>query len=591
MKKHLKKSFSLAKALLLSCCAFTGQAQNAIFNSDGGTNVSLDYIDNKNEYLLLGETRTLTSIAGMSNACPFGFLPRMRLQVVSDGLSTNLLKTYCTQDEVNYVMQGRCAHLSVAFYPYDAKKTSDGGYIVCGKAFRNSETSNCRPNSDNPNAGLPAYSNVFLLKTDANGNPQWYKRYDYGSWLTSVVEDPATGNFIACGQETASGFILGVDKNGKPLWAYKIRTPFTNDPANENPSSYSEITPYAWKGKTYYALTGNSGRYYMIGGYINLGGILLTLVDANGSMPTNVFISGDNNGQYFQGIGINTAYDGDVVITGATDGTVCGVKNGNNTVLLKINPTTLSMNFIKTYENSDASVGNSVVMNKTGGNIFVTGSEGHTDILGFHEQGMYMETDNSGNLLRNVPYAADHSIYGKAIVYNTNNGYPVYSGGSAGLGSGVGTSLIRNNYGFDCDPDNELNVKGLKYEIFNSSRQSVLVKEIPEQMAAYNLQRQEVIKCGNLRPAPLATAAVSQAGKLTLSPNPAEDKLRIELPDGLREGVQLKVYDLTGKVVLSHDGKNGAASVQLDVSGLVPGAYLIVANNGAHRVHDRFVKH
>lgn len=68
-----------------------------------------------------------------------------------------------------------------------------------------------------------------------------------------------------------------------------------------------------------------------------------------------------------------------------------------------------------------------------------------------------------------------------------------------------------------------------------------------------------------------------------LYPNPAGEEIKASCGEGLIE--LLKVYDLTGRCVLQQPAK--AKKVVLDVSGLVPGIYLLEVNGGVQR---KFVK-
>lgn len=94
---------------------------------------------------------------------------------------------------------------------YDIKRTSDGGLIVTGI------TSSTGPD----------YTDTFLLKTDENGNQQWFERYDANGRNDegrSVIEavnggflsvglynnDPVSGNYQAYAVKTTA--------SGNPLW-------------------------------------------------------------------------------------------------------------------------------------------------------------------------------------------------------------------------------------------------------------------------------------------------------------------------------------------------------------------------------------
>lgn len=61
---------------------------------------------------------------------------------------------------------------------------------------------------------------------------------------------------------------------------------------------------------------------------------------------------------------------------------------------------------------------------------------------------------------------------------------------------------------------------------------------------------------------------------IRVSPNPVNSNLTIDLPEGLTNG-QLKIVDLTGKMVLNKNIINSTQELHIDVSSLRSGMYLI----------------
>ncbi len=90
------------------------------------------------------------------------------------------------------------------------QQTSDGGYIVAGQT-----------NS----FGVGGYD-IFLIKTDAKGNVRWAKTYGgKGSEWASSVRQTADGGYIVAGYTTSFGagegdiFLIKTDANGNIIWA------------------------------------------------------------------------------------------------------------------------------------------------------------------------------------------------------------------------------------------------------------------------------------------------------------------------------------------------------------------------------------
>jgi hypothetical protein len=88
---------------------------------------------------------------------------------------------------------------------FSVQQTSDGGYIVAGV-------------TDYFSAVI---GDIFLIKTDANGNIQWAKTYGgtYGEWASSV-QQTSDGGYIVAGSTYSFGagdfdiFLIKTDANG-----------------------------------------------------------------------------------------------------------------------------------------------------------------------------------------------------------------------------------------------------------------------------------------------------------------------------------------------------------------------------------------
>ncbi|HTN16198.1 MAG TPA: hypothetical protein VL092_00850, partial [Chitinophagaceae bacterium] len=277
-QKTIKAVLCFASLLL---AGFSAGAQNFMRHYDHSGAVK--YEPTTSNYTFYGNIKPAT-LAGMNNTDFAGPHSRISLSVLDNQLNTLWLKTYATQAEVAIAMSPQMCHkLATDFYCSDVIKTVDGGYVVCGTSQQYVERTSCP---------VPYYTNPFLLKTDASGNVVWYKRYNVaGGAFRGVVEDPVTRRLIACGVNgggpRGKGLIVRTDLNGTVLSSIESSVPDPY-PGASLVTHYLRIIPYTGRdGRKYFALSGNAHQ----GGMGIDGGILITVMDVNGSIYTNTFLS------------------------------------------------------------------------------------------------------------------------------------------------------------------------------------------------------------------------------------------------------------------------------------------------------------
>ncbi len=570
------------------CFAMQAQAQDPLVHITGPANASLDYMTPTNEYVLSGVVSP-TTVGGWSNVASFGFLPRIQLQVLDNPMLNSMwYKTYCTAQELMDVQEGRCSALSVAFYQSDAKQTSDHGFILCGYVVRDAEYTSCPG---------PGYINPYLIKTDAMGNVMWYKRYNSGydnrTRFYSVVENylPA-GGFIVCGETTPgfgimpTGFMMGTTPAGNVMWANNTMTTRWGDPTTPETCTYTEVTPFTdMGGNKYFVLTGPVGYGFYYGYGINTGGGLLTVIQPNGAIVNNVFLTEDPYNRFMQLRGVNDAHDGDVVLTGFEGINHCGTHGGFNMLIMKVNPLTLVTKFMESFETNptdmyDQSFGNSITVN-TAHNVI--------SVAGYQNSGgnfaLYVETDYTGTLLRYAPHNPADAYEGRAVVYNTIKKHTAYSG----VG-GPGTFVVKDKYGVGCIPDVTPIVDSWVNDVVYNSTTPPAVMEISEALMAMPMPNTQALACGTWKPGKSTPEKqIIAVANMAVLPNPAENYIDVQLPDQLKNGT-VKIYDMTGRLISSAKAGDAASTVHVNINTLATGVYMVTAENNGVKQHSTFVK-
>jgi len=80
---------------------------------------------------------------------------------------------------------------------------------------------------------------------------------------------------------------------------------------------------------------------------------------------------------------------------------------------------------------------------------------------------------------------------------------------------------------------------------------------------------------------------VNPNSAINLFPNPAGDQLNISM-DGVNRKTQIKVYNLMGKLVMQQESANSL--IQLNISKLSAGIYLVNVNDGKETRSAKFIK-
>jgi len=257
---------------------------------------------------------------------------------------------------------------------FSVQQTTDGGYIVCGVK----------------SSGSPNWSDVYLIKTDGNGDSLWTKTYGGIDWDQGYcVQQTSDGGYIITGRKTTSHlnpdydiYLIKTDGNGIEQWNQTF-----GGIGNDLGLSVQQTT---------------DGGYIITGSTYSGGNLIKT--DSQGdSLWTKTYGPGP-------GYLVQQTTDGGYIITGYTNGD--SLQNGD-VFLIKTDGNGDSL-WTQTYGDTDLEQGFSVQQTTDGGYI-ITGRKCSSGNSGCN---IYLiKTNSQGNITStfNIPTPSSNRKLKKVV--------------------------------------------------------------------------------------------------------------------------------------------------------------------------------
>lgn len=444
---------------------------------------------------------------------------------------------------------------------YGMQQTTDGGYIFTGI---------------DSSSGLGDY-NVYLVKTNANGDTLWTKSYggvhhDFGQ----AVQQTADGGYIVAGYSnsfSAGGdddiYLLKTDANGNVSWS-KTYGGIFGDVA----FSVKQITGGG------YIIAGFSSSFG-VSPFGDINDLYVLKTDANGGLIWSKTYGQDGDDW---GYGVIETQDGGFAITGHTnvDSTVAY----SDLYLIKtdVNGDTL---FTKSYGGPNYEKGLSIIETNDGG-LAIGGS---TYSFGKGASDMYLlKTDASGNFMFNSTFGVFGNDFAYAISQTSDKGYFLSGYTDNPLVSNSSFSCVKTDSLGQDDSCNQTTPTPTIMSGVAKVNNAATVVGSPTTLTANNTHTSISYGVSITDPCPIPLGikkGANEQSAFLVYPNPNNGNFTFKT-NNLKENTQVIIYNQLGQIVLAKQITNELTSLSLDVNA---GVYQVRVVNGNEAIFQtKFIK-
>ncbi len=428
-------------------------------------------------------------------------------------------------------------------YASSVQQTSDGGYIVAGITY-------------SFGAG---FDDIFLVKTDANGNVQWAKTYggtDYD--LAYSVQQTSDSGYIVAGITLSFGaglsdvFLMKTDASGNIIWAKTY-----------GGTGWDEA----------YSVQQTSDGGYIVAGYTNSfgaggGDIFLMKTDANGNISWAKTYGGTDIDYAFS---VQKTSDNGYILAGYTRSFGAGL---DDIFLIKMDANG-NVQWAKTYGRTNDDWAFSVQQTSDDGYILA----GYTRSFGagFYDA-FLVKTDANGNIIWAKTYGGPDYDDASSVQQTSDGGY-IVAGYTRSFGAGLSNVFL-----IKTDADGNIGSCGIvgnasPTETTPSPTVTTFSPSISSPSPTVNSPSPTVTSptLTVSEPCPLSISESCQIVSGLITPYKGGIKVS-------RSGeFEVKVYNVSGVMVKSIRGKN---EVKVELS---RGVYFVEVVSGGKVIRERVI--
>ena len=300
---------------------------------------------------------------------------------------------------------------------WSIQQTTDGGYIITGVTNF---------------WGANGSSDVYLIKTDGNGNEQWSQTFGgTNSDAGNSVQQTIDGGYIISGRTRSyvngsngdvDVYLIKTDGNGNELW-------FQTYGGTEGDYGAS-VQQTSDEG---YIITGYTRSYGNGNGY----DVYLIKTDGGGNEQWSQTFGGI---EHDLGLSVQQTTDGGYIITGYTR----SYGNGYDDVYLIKTDSYGNQQWSQTYGGVDNERGESVQQTTDGGYIITGYTQSYVNGIDNQRDVYLIKTDSSGNEQWSQTFGGTYSDTGNSVQQTTDGGF-IITGYTVSPGTSKNLYLIKTN--------------------------------------------------------------------------------------------------------------------------------------------------